>query len=255
LGKSLKSPYDYENVLCDCDCDLLNGSGVAFRHTNLDRLPRSGIIMGSVTMFRHNHWIGYVSDVEIEVPSIESIPVVSEFREVFPNDLPSMPLDRNIDFCIDLELGTCPIFIPPYRMAPAELRELKAQIQELFDKGFIRHSASPWGAPVLCVKKKNGSMRMCIDYRQLNRVTIRNKYPLPRINDLFDQLQGASIFSKIDLRSGYHQSKIRHEDVPMTAFRTRYGNYEFLVMSFGLTNALAVFMSLMNGVFKPFLDS
>ncbi|KAH0765510.1 hypothetical protein KY285_001381 [Solanum tuberosum] len=194
-------------------------------------------------------------DVKIEAPSIESIHVVSEFSEVFPNDLPGIPPDRNIDFCIDLEPGTRPISIPPYRMAPAELRELKAQIQELLDKGFIRPSASPWGAPVLFVKKKNGSMRMCIDYRQLNRVTIRNKYPLPRIDDLFNQLQGASVFSKIDLRSGYHQLKIRPEDVPKTASRTRYGHYEFLVMSFGLTNALAAFMSLMNGVFKPFLDS
>ncbi|WMV20174.1 hypothetical protein MTR67_013559 [Solanum verrucosum] len=139
-------------------------------------------------------------------------------------------------------------------MAPAELRELKAQIQELLDKGFIRLSASPWRALVLFVKKKNGSMRICIDYRQLNKVTIRNKYPLYRIDDLFDQLQGASVFSNIDLRSGYHQLKIRLEDVPNTAFRTRYGHYEFLVMSFGLTNAPTTFISLMNGVFTPFLD-
>ncbi|KAH0729489.1 hypothetical protein KY290_000612 [Solanum tuberosum] len=173
----------------------------------------------------------------------------------FPNDLPDMPPDRDIDFCIDLEPSTRPISIPPYHMALAELRELKAQIQELFDKGFIRTSASPWGAPVLFVKKKDDSMRMCIDYQQLNRVTIRNKYPLPRIDDLFDQLQGASVLSKIDLRSGYHQLKIRLENVPKMAFRTRYRNYEFLVMSFGLTNAPATFMSLMNDMFKPFLDS
>ena len=114
---------------------------------------------------------------------------------------------------------------------------MKEQLQELLDKGFIRPSGSPWGAPVLFVKKKDGTMRMCIDYRQLNKVTIKNRYPLPIIDDLFDQLQGASHFSKIDLRSGYHQLKIRREDIPKTAFRTRYGHYEFLVLPFGLTNA------------------
>ena len=186
-------------------------------------------------------YLAHIRDVEIETPSIEFIPVVSEFRKVFPNDLHGMPPDRDIDFCIDLEPGTRPISILPYRMAPAELRELKAQIQELLNKGFIHPSASPWGAPFSFVKKNDGSMRMCIDYRQLNRVTIRNKYPLPRIEDLFDQLQGAPVFSKIDLRSGYHQLKIRPKDVPKTAFRTRYGHYEFLVMSFGLTNAPAAF--------------
>ncbi|KAH0759738.1 hypothetical protein KY290_023231 [Solanum tuberosum] len=200
-------------------------------------------------------YLAHIWDVEVESPSVESIHVVSKFREVFPTDFFGMPPDRDIDFCINLESGTRPIFIPPYRMAPAELRELKAQIQELLDKGFIHPSASPWRAPVFFVKKKNGSTRMCIDYRQLNRVTIRNKYPLPRIDDLFDQLQSASVFSKIDLRSGYHQLKIRPEDVPKTMFRTRYGHYEFLVMSFGLTNVLAAFMSLMNEVFKSFLDS
>jgi len=140
-------------------------------------------------------------------------------------------------------------------MAPAELKELKAQLKDLLDKGFIQPSISPWGAPVLFVKKKDGSLRMCIDYRQLNKVTIKNKYPLPRIDDLFDQLQGASYFSKIDLRSGYHQLRVRGVDVPKTAFRTRYGHFEFLVMSFGLTNALAAFMDLMNRVFRNFLDS
>jgi len=181
--------------------------------------------------------------------------VVQEFLDVFPSDLPGVPPDRDIDFAIDLEPGTKPISIPPYRMAPAELKELKDQLQDLLSKGFIRPSVSPWGAPVLFVKKKDGTMRMCIDYRQLNKVTVKNKYPLPRIDDLFDQLQGASLFSKIDLRSGYHQLKIRASDIPKTAFRTRYGHYEFLVMSFGLTNPPAAFMELMNGVFRPYIDS
>ena len=145
--------------------------------------------------------------------------MVQEFLDVFPSDLPGVPPDRDIDFAIDLEPGTKPISIPPYRMAPAELKELKDQLQDLLSKGFIRPSVSPWGAPVLFVKKKDGTMRMCIDYRQLNKVTVKNKYPLPRIDDLFDQLQGASLFSKIDLRSGYHQLKIRASDIPKTAFR------------------------------------
>ena len=177
-----------------------------------------------------------------------------EYLDVFPEDLPGVPVDREIEFCIDLIPGTQPISIPPYRMAPVELRELKTQLQDLLDKGFIRPSVSPWGAPVLFVKKKDGTLRLCIDYRQLNKVTIKNKYPLPRIDDLFDQLQGAQYFSKIDLRSGYHQLKIRDSDVAKTAFRTRYGHYEFLVMSFGLTNAPAAFMDLMNRIFRPFLD-
>ena len=139
-------------------------------------------------------------------------------------------------------------------MAPAKLKELKNQLQELVDKGFIRPSISPWGAPVLFVKKKDGTWRLCIDYRQLNKVTIHNKYLLPRIDDQFDQLQGAKVFSKIDLKSGYHQLRIRESDIPKTAFGTRYGHYEFLVMSFGLTNAPAAFMDLMNRVFRPYLD-
>lgn len=159
-----------------------------------------------------------------------------------------------MEFTIELLPGTSPISIPTYRMAPAELRELKIQLQDLVDKGFIRPSTSPWGAPVLFVKKKDGSLRLCIDYRALNRVTVKNKYPLPRIGELFDQLKGARIFSKIDLRSGYHQMKVRAEDIPKTTFHSRYGHYEFLVMPFGLTNAPAAFMDLMNRVFKPYLD-
>jgi hypothetical protein len=135
-----------------------------------------------------------------------------------------------------------------------DLIELKKQIEELLEKCFIRPSSSPWGAPVLFVNKKDGLRRMCVDYRSLNEVTIKNKYPLPQIEDLFDPMRGATIFSKIDLRSGYHQLKIRPEDIPKTAFTTRYGVYEFLVMSFGLTNAPAYFMNLMNKVFMEYLD-
>ncbi|KAB2629775.1 S ribonuclease [Pyrus ussuriensis x Pyrus communis] len=185
---------------------------------------------------------------------VEDVRVVRHFPDVFPEELPGLPPDRDLEFTIELLPGTNPISLTPYRMAPAELRELKVQLQELVDKGFIQPSTSPWGAPVLFVRKKDGTLRLCIDYRQLNRVTIKNRYPLPRIDDLFDQLRGACVFSKIDLRSGYYQLKISRDDVPKTAFRTRYGHYEFLVMPFGLTNAPAAFMDLMNRVFQPYLD-
>ncbi|WMV33026.1 hypothetical protein MTR67_026411 [Solanum verrucosum] len=145
--------------------------------------------------------------------TLHSMPVVNEYPDVFPDELPGLPPIREIDFGIDVDPGTQPISIPPYRMAPAELKELKEQLKDFLDKGFIRPSISPWGAPVLFVRKKDGTMRMCIDYRQLNKVTINNKYPLPRIDDLFDQLQGAKCFSKIDLRFGYHQLKIREVDI------------------------------------------
>ncbi|GKD13806.1 putative reverse transcriptase domain-containing protein, partial [Tanacetum coccineum] len=142
----------------------------------------------------------------------------------------------------------------PYQLTPFEMKEFSEQLKELFDKGFIRPSSSPWGAPVLFVKKKDGSFQMCIDYRELNKLTVKNRYPLPRIDDLFDQLQGSSVYSKIDLRSGYHQLRVQEEDIPKTAFRTRYDHYEFQVMPFGLTSAPAVFMDLMNQVCKPYLD-
>src|SRR6185437_10830869 len=190
----------------------------------------------------------------ISTSNLEEIPVVCEYTDVFPDDLPGMPPDREIEFIIELQPGTAPISKRPYRMPPKELAELKIQLQELLDKGFIRPSASPWGCPALFVKKKDDSLRLCVDYRPLNAVTIKNKYPLPRIDVLFDQLAGTKIFSKIDLRSGYHQIKIRPCDIPKTAFSTRYGLYEYLVMSFGLTNALAYFMYLMNSVFMPELD-
>ncbi|GJX94537.1 putative reverse transcriptase domain-containing protein, partial [Tanacetum coccineum] len=168
--------------------------------------------------------------------------------------MPGLPPARPVEFQIDLIPGAAPVARAPYRLAPSEMKELSEQLQELSDKGFIRPSSSPWGAPVLFVKKKDGSFRMCIDYRELNKLTVKNRYPLPRIDDLFDQLQGSSIYSKIDLRSGYHQLRVREQDIPKTAFRTRYGHYEFQVMPFGLTNAPAVFMDLMNRVCKPYLD-
>ncbi|KAL8095604.1 hypothetical protein AgCh_036864 [Apium graveolens] len=199
-------------------------------------------------------YLAHVMDVEKESVRIEDIPIVRDFPDVFPDELPGLPPDREIEFTIDLASGTEPVSKAPYCMAPVEMKELAAQLQELLDKGVIRPSVSPWGAPVLFIKKKDGSMRLCIDYRELNKLTIKNTYPLPRIDDLFDQLKGASCFSKIDLRSGYHQLKIKVEDIPKTTFRTRYGHYEFLVMAFGLTNAPSTFMDLMNRVFKQYLD-
>jgi hypothetical protein len=150
-----------------------------------------------------------------------------------------MPPDREIEFVIELVPSTAPIFKRPYRMAANQLVEHKEQLQELLDKGYIRPSASPWGAPIIFVLKKDGTQRTWVDYRCLNEVTIKNKYPLPRIDDLFDQLKGACVFLKIDPRSGYHQLKIRASDIPKTTFITRYGLYEYMVMSFGLTNAPA----------------
>ena len=195
-----------------------------------------------------------ILDSKREQVNLENIPVIREFPDVFPEELPGGPPEREVDLSIDVVQGTTPISRVPYRMDPTELKELKTQLQELLDKGFVLPSVSPWGALVLFVKKKVGTLRMCIDYRQINKVTVKNKYPLPRIEDLFDQLRGASVFSKIDLRSGYYQLRVKEVDVPKTAFRTRYGHYEFLVMPFGLTNAPAAFMDLMNSVFRPYLD-
>ncbi|GKA71807.1 putative reverse transcriptase domain-containing protein [Tanacetum coccineum] len=158
---------------------------------------------------------------------LEDIPVVREFPEVFPKDLPGLPPVHQVEFQIDLIPGTTPVARAPYRLAPLEMQELSNQLQELSDRGFIQPGTSPWGAPILFVKKKDGSFRMCIDYWELNKLTIKNRYPLPRIDDLFDQLQGSSVYSKIDLRSGYHQLRVSDEDIPKTAFRTRYGHYEF----------------------------
>ncbi|GJV15655.1 putative reverse transcriptase domain-containing protein [Tanacetum coccineum] len=159
--------------------------------------------------------------MKVNEPKLEDIPVVREFPGVFPEDLSGLPPSREVEFRIDLIPGAMPVAKSPYRLAPTEMQELSNQLKELQEKGFIRPSSSPWGAPVLFVKKKDGSFRMCIDYRELNKLTIKNRYPLPRIDDLFDQLQGSRYFSKIDLRSGYHQLRVREEDIPKTAFRTR----------------------------------
>nr|GEV01090.1 putative reverse transcriptase domain-containing protein [Tanacetum cinerariifolium] len=182
------------------------------------------------------------------------VPVIRDFPEVFPEELPGLPPPRQVEFRIDVIPGDAHVARAPYRLAPSEMKELSVQLQELLEKGFICKSSSLWGAPVLFVKKKHGSFRMCIDYCVLNKLTVKKRYPLRRIHDLFDQLQGSSMYSKIDLRLGYHQLRIKEEDIPITAFRTRYGYFEFQVMSFGLTNAPTMFMDLMNRLFKPYLD-
>jgi hypothetical protein len=191
---------------------------------------------------------------EAIIPEIQDILVVCEFLDVFPEDLPGLSPERDVEFVIVLKLGTTPISRRSYRMPSKELAELKTQLQDLLEKGLIRPSSSPWGCPTIFVKKKDQTLQMCVDYRPLNEVTIKNKYPLPQIDILFDQLTGARVFSKNDLGSGYHQICIRPEDIPKTALTMRYGLLEYLVMSFGLTNATAHFTYLMNSVFMPELD-
>ncbi|GJW96040.1 putative reverse transcriptase domain-containing protein [Tanacetum coccineum] len=179
-------------------------------------------------------FLAHVTEKKSKEKRLEDVPVIHNFPKVFPEELPGLSPPRQVEFRIDLVPGTAPVARAPYRLAPSEMRELSVQLQELLEKGFIRMSSSPWGAPVLFVKKKDGSFRMCIDYRELNKLTVNNRNPLSRIDDLFDQLQ--------------------EEDIPITEFRTRYGHFEFQVMMFELTNAPAVFMDLMNRVCKPYLD-
>jgi hypothetical protein len=180
--------------------------------------------------------------------------VVRDFPDVFSEELPGMPPDREVEFVINLLPRTAPISKRPYKMSVEELKGLKKQLTVLQEAGYIHLSSSPWGAPVLFVQNKDGSQRMCVDYRSLNDVIMKNKYSLPRVEDLFDHMIGARVFSKIDLQSGYHQMRIKPSDIPKTAFSTRYGLYEFTVMSFGLTNAPSYFMNLMNKVFMEYLD-
>ncbi|XP_052723892.1 uncharacterized protein LOC108325741 [Vigna angularis] len=241
-------------ILIDCGKKELVFPGEEEEELSVDRGQLKEDIMEGASCFL----IMTYEDNEVERSSNDENSggrtVVDDFPDVFPDEVPGLPPVREVEFTIDLVTTAAPISVQPYRMAPAELAELKMQIEELMDKKFIRPSVSPWGAPVLLVKKKDGSSRLCIDYRQLNKLTIKNKYPLPRIDDLLDQLQGAYVFSKIDLRSGYHQIRVKEGDIHKTAFRSRYGHYEYVVMPFGVTNAPAIFMDYMNRIFRPYLD-
>ncbi|GJR83533.1 putative reverse transcriptase domain-containing protein [Tanacetum coccineum] len=240
------------NILRGCTLNLLN------HPFNINLMP---VKLGSFDAIIGMDWLEKYQAIIVCVEKIVRIPWGNETLIVHSDgsnrgheDLPGLPLTQQVEFQIDLIPGAAPVARAPYRLAPSEMKELSEKLKELSNKGFIRPSSLPWGAPVLFVKKKDGSFWMCIDYRELNKLTVKNHYPLPRIDDLFDQLQGSSVYSKIDLMSGYHQLRVREEDIPKTAFRTRYGHYEFQVMPFGLTNAPAVFMDLMNWVCKPYLD-
>jgi hypothetical protein len=274
-GKLLVSQFKPDQVITICDCpyfaDLyvlpLKNIEVVLRmdwmsnhgaHIDCEektvsiRKPRGGRITYHAD--KHTHVEIGIQLNSLKEAKLEDIPMVNEFMDVFPQELPGMPPDWKIEFTIDLKPGTSPIAQAPYKMGPKELKELKEQLDELESKGFIQESISAWGSPIIFVDKRDGGRRMCGDFRNLNNVTIKNKYPLPRIQDLFDQVHGAGVFSKIDLRSGYHQIKIKPEDVPKTAFVSRYGHHEYLVVPFGLTNAPAIFMNLMNKIFMPYLD-
>ena len=229
-------------VVIDCDSRGItaytrDSIRVTFQGENHDALPQtvheskwSGQLMG---------WLASLTLKDEGRQDLGLPRVVCEYEDVFLDKLLGLPLHRDVDFVIELHPGTSPISMTTHRIAPVELQELKVQLQEYLDKGFIRPSTSPWGAPVLFVKNKDKTLRLWIDYRQLNRVMIKNRYPLPRINDLFDQLKRARVYTKIDLRICYHQLRVRETDIPKTPFRKRYGHFEFTVMPFRLTNALA----------------
>jgi hypothetical protein len=198
--------------------------------------------------------IQVLNSIENEKSSLEDHSILKEYKCVFPEEVPGLPPIRDIEFSIELVPGAVPMSRTPYRMSTPYLVELKLQLKEMWDKDYIRTSVYSWGELTLFVKTKGGTLRLCIDYIKLNKMTINNKYPFPRIDDLFDQLKGAIIFSNIDLRSGYHQVQIKDEHIHKTTFRTRYGHYEFVVVPFGLTNAPTTFMCLMNNVLRNFLD-
>ena len=195
-----------------------------FRGDNHDILPRT--VYESKCQGQLAGWLASLTLEDEERSDLDLPRVVCEYVDVFPDELPRLPLHRDVDFGIELHPGISPISMTPHRMAPIELQELRVQLQELLDKGFMKLSTSPWGAPVLFAKKKGKTLRLCVDYRQWNRVMIQNRYLLPRIDDLFDQLREARVYPKIDLRAGYHQLRVRDTDIPKTAFRTLYGHYE-----------------------------
>jgi hypothetical protein len=233
--------------------DIIFGTDWLSRHHALIDVAARAIeihspFCGEITLYLPNQGCTHSCALTMIESPAEKIPVVCEYPDVFRDELLGMPPDRDIEFAIELQPWTAPISKRPYRMPPAELAELKKQLQELFIQGVHSPKYLPWGCPALFVKRKDESLRLCVDYRPLNAVTIKNKYPLLRIDVLFDQMVGAKVFSKIDLRSGYHQIMIRASDIPKTAFSTRYGLYEYLVMSFGLTNDPVYFMYLMNSV-------
>jgi hypothetical protein len=262
-----KVPLDLSRWVFETDLIVLSGQGIdiilglswmkwhkAVLYISVRLVHLNSPVYGKVTL--HLHAISHIkaSLHHVVERRLEDIHVVHDFPDVSSNDLPGMPPERAIEFKIELQPGTTPISKAPYKMSREELAELKIQLKDLLDKGFIHPSSSPWGCPTSFISKKDKGLRLCVDYRPLNAVTIKNKYPLPRIDILFDQLAGAQVFSKIDLHSGYHQIKIRDEDISKTAFSMRYGLYEYLVMSFGLTNAPTHFMYLMNSVLMSELD-
>ncbi|GJU55496.1 putative reverse transcriptase domain-containing protein [Tanacetum coccineum] len=222
---------------------------IPFGHGSFD------VIVGMDWLSKHKAKIVcHEKVVRIPLPNGKTLRVLGERPEKVRHLMSTKAKEQKLKDIAVLIPGAIPVTKSPYCLASSEMEELASQLKELQDKGFIRPSSSPWGAPVLFVKKKDGSFRMCIDYRELNKLTIKNRYPLPRIDGLFDQLQGSQYYSKIDLRSGYHQLRVHEDDIPKTAFRTRYEHFEFTVMPFGLTNAPAVFMDLMNRIRRPYLD-